>query len=69
MYQRARKLASLSNSSPQQFVTLAELQLEAYLVSINALSLVDPKSAWIILPFTAEPGNEVLACFISNFDP
>ena len=59
MYQRARKLANIINSQPEQFVNLAELQLEAYLVSINALSLIDPQSAWFVLPISAESGNEV----------
>ncbi len=68
MYQRARKLAGLGNTTSEQFLGLAELQLEAYLVSINALSLVDPKSAWIILPFIADPGNEVSACSILSFE-
>ncbi|KAJ3536697.1 hypothetical protein NM688_g6802 [Phlebia brevispora] len=58
MYQRARKLAELSSNNPEQFTSLAGLQLEAYLVSMNALSIVDTKSAWIILPFTTEAGNE-----------
>ena len=65
MYQRARKLASLSSSNPEQFLSLGELQLEAYIISINALSLVDPKSAWIVLPYTADVSNEVWACYIS----
>lgn len=62
MYQRARKLAALSTSEPQQFKILAEQRLEAYAVSINALSLVDSKSAWIVLPFTADSNNEVRTC-------
>lgn len=61
MYQRARKLGNISSNGPEQFLNLAELQLEAYLVSINALSLIDPKSAWFVLPISAETGNEVSA--------
>ncbi|THH33738.1 hypothetical protein EUX98_g479 [Antrodiella citrinella] len=49
MYQRARKLAGFT-SDPADFHALADLQLEAYAVSINALSLVDPNSAWFVLP-------------------
>ena len=64
MYQRARKLAVLRNSNAELFVNLGELQLEAYIVSINALSLVDSKSSWIVLPFTAELENEVSTCDI-----
>ena len=45
-------------------MSLTRLQLEAYIVSINALSLVDPKSAWIVLPFTTDTNNEVSACKI-----
>lgn len=62
MYQRARKLGNVISNNPDQFLTLAELQLEAYLVCINALSLIDPKSAWFVLPISAEGGNEVGAC-------
>ncbi|KAH8105506.1 nucleoporin Nup120/160-domain-containing protein [Cristinia sonorae] len=51
MYQRARKLSALS-TDPAEFHSLAEMQLEACTVSINALSLVDPKSAWFVLPAT-----------------
>lgn len=62
MYQRARKLGNAISNNPVQFLDLAELQLEAYLVSINALSLIDPKSAWFVLPISAESGNEVRIC-------
>lgn len=62
MYQRARKLANVIGSNPDQFISLAEQQLEAFVVSINALSLIDPKSAWFVLPLSAETGNEVSAC-------
>ncbi|THG99568.1 hypothetical protein EW026_g2819 [Hermanssonia centrifuga] len=58
MYQRARKLAVLKRKKPERFIELAELQLEAYAVGINALSLVDHKSAWIVLPIGSESGNE-----------
>ena len=65
MYQRARKLGGIIStigSNVAQWVGLAELQLEALLVSMNALSLIDPKSAWFVLPISAENGNEVSAC-------
>ena len=59
MYQRARKLGTVISNNPDQFLNLAELQLEAYTVCINALSLLDPKSAWFVLPISAENSNEV----------
>ncbi|KAI0363723.1 hypothetical protein BV20DRAFT_957701 [Pilatotrama ljubarskyi] len=57
MYQRARKLAALMGD-PAAFLELAELQLEAYLVAMNSLALVDPKNQWITLPVTVETGHE-----------
>ncbi|GLB33440.1 putative nucleoporin Nup120/160 [Lyophyllum shimeji] len=53
MYQRARKLQDLIHD-PTSFASLAEEQLEAYLVAINALSLVEPKNAWVLLPMPAD---------------
>lgn len=58
MYQRARKLAAVMGDA-SAFAELAELQLEAYVVAMNSLALVDPKSQWITLPITAETGHEV----------
>ena len=60
MYQRARKFAAAMGDAAA-FVELAELQLEAYVVAMNALALVDPKSQWVTLPITAETGHEVRA--------
>ncbi|KAL7282041.1 hypothetical protein ACG7TL_003508 [Trametes sanguinea] len=57
MYQRARKLASLMGD-PATFFELAELQLEAYVVAMNSLSLVDSKNQWVTLPITVETGHE-----------
>ncbi|CCM04030.1 uncharacterized protein FIBRA_06187 [Fibroporia radiculosa] len=57
MYQRARKLANLIGD-PSNFTSLTELQLEAYVTSMNALALTDQKSAWIVLPVTAETEHE-----------
>jgi nuclear pore complex protein Nup160 len=55
MYQRARKLAALSNTEePTQFFALAEQQLEALIITSNALALLDQKDAWIILPVAPE---------------
>lgn len=57
MYQRARKLASLVDS-PADFMLLAELQLEAYVVSMNALSLIDSASGWFVVPVVSEHDRE-----------
>lgn len=58
MYQRARKLAALSSAiDSAQYFTLAEQQLEALVISSNALALLDQKDAWILLPLMPEaPG-------------
>lgn len=58
MYQRARKISNLLGD-PANFSSLAELQLEAYVVAMNALSLLDQKTAWIAIPATVETGHEV----------
>lgn len=58
MYQRARKLGSL-RTTPEDFLAISELQLEAYAVSINSLSLVDEKCAWFTMPVTLESNFEV----------
>lgn len=49
MYQHARRIAPLVASSAQ-FTEISELQAESLLVAMNALSLIEPKSAWISLP-------------------
>ena len=58
MYQRARKLAALSNAIDQtQYFPLVEQQLEALIISSNALALLDQKDAWVVLPLVPEwPG-------------
>lgn len=56
MYQRARKFSAAMGDAAA-FVELAELQLEAYVVAMNALALVDPRSQWITLPIIAEAGQ------------
>ena len=58
MYQRARKLEALMGDA-SAFAELADLQLEAYAVAMNALALVDSKSQWITLPIVSETGREV----------
>ncbi|TCD70458.1 hypothetical protein EIP91_003219 [Steccherinum ochraceum] len=57
MYQRAKKLAALTQD-PAEFHSLADLQMDAYGVSMNALSLVDPKNAWFVLPAGEGGGRE-----------
>ena len=55
MYQRARKLAALSNTDePTLYFALAEQQVEALVITSNALSLLDQKDGWIILPVALE---------------
>ena len=49
MYQRARKLEDVI-SDATSFLAFAESRLEALSVATNALSLVDEKSAWIVMP-------------------
>lgn len=53
MYQRARKLRDITVDAAS-FVSLAEDQLEALSVAINALCLVDEKSAWILVPVSLD---------------
>jgi len=64
MYQRARKLHDLMGE-PALFFSLVEDQLEAYMVAINALSLVDQKNAWIILPVSLDNVHEVCVAMLS----
>ncbi len=49
MYQWARKLEDVI-ADATSFVSLAESQLEALSIATNALSLVDEKFAWIVMP-------------------
>lgn len=63
MYQRARKLGDLMGNDPSNVFTLAEQQLEAYLVAINSLSLVDEDSAWVLLPSTVESADHASQLF------
>jgi len=58
MYQRAQKLKD-PIGDPSLIVSLGEEQLEAYLVAMNALSLLDQKNAWIVMPVYGETGREV----------
>ncbi|KAJ3566967.1 hypothetical protein NP233_g6671 [Leucocoprinus birnbaumii] len=49
MYQHAQKLAAAIVDATS-FAERAQAQLEAIMIAINALSLVDTKNAWIIVP-------------------
>lgn len=71
MYQRARRFAALAASVPpndlSQFLFLAEQQLDAYLVAINALALVDSKvGAYIVLPVNADEPSSHLSGMVSQ---
>jgi len=48
MYLQSEQLASAVND--RKSFTRAELSLEAIMIAINALSLVDSNNAWIIVP-------------------
>jgi len=57
MYQRVRKLQDLIDD-PTQLLALAEEQLEAYIVAMNSLALLDRPNAWIVMPISVENGRE-----------
>ncbi|KAG6861191.1 hypothetical protein C0995_002818 [Termitomyces sp. Mi166 len=57
MYQRARRLQDLI-TDPTLFASLAEEQLEAYNLAINAFSLVDSRNAWVLLPLPTDQTYE-----------
>ncbi|KAJ3743459.1 nucleoporin Nup120/160-domain-containing protein [Lentinula detonsa] len=58
MYQRARKLQELMIRDPSLVTRLASDQLEAYMISMNALSLADSKNLWFLLPNSIDAKNE-----------
>lgn len=47
MYQRARKLRNLMNA--ENVTSFIDETAESYLLSLNSLSLADPKTAWLIV--------------------
>ena len=51
MYIRARKLADLLGGSTHS-VAIAELEVEALCVTLNALSLLVEKNPWLVVPST-----------------
>lgn len=69
MYQRARKLHDLIGD-PAELLSLAEEELEAYMVAMNSLALVDRQNAWIVIPATGENTGEVSdsVLFIIGFE-
>lgn len=54
MYQRARILDQQVTETVDMRFMLLSLQLEAYIVAINALCLLDDRDAWISLPLADE---------------
>jgi hypothetical protein len=66
MYQRARKLHHLIGD-PTLFFSLVEDQLEAYMVAMNALSLLEKKNAWILFPVSLDHLYEVCVT-VSSLD-
>lgn len=62
MYQRARKIHDLIGE-PAHLLTLAEEQLEAYMVAMNSLALLDRPNAWVVMPVAADDGREVCNLF------
>lgn len=59
MYQRGRKLHNLIPGSTD-VAALAEEELEAYMVALNSLALIDRDSAWFSMPLVTESGQEVI---------
>lgn len=60
MYHFGRRLSPLIEESPQ-LSAIAEMQTQAYLVAMNALSLLDPKNAWITLRNPPEASSPVVS--------
>lgn len=58
MYQHGRRLAEIP-CRPGEFGELATLQARAYLGAVNALSLVNPDNAWVVLPVTVDSAANV----------
>lgn len=56
MYQRARKFRDLNSINNMEYV---DEQIEAYLIAINALALLDPRDAWILVSLPLHQGEEV----------
>lgn len=67
MYKRARKLVALMGGAADP-LELTKLACEAYVVAINALSMLDPKQAWFAYPISAEPEDRVCVLYLSGID-
>ena len=59
MYQRARKVQDVI-TDVASFISLAEDQLEGLSVAVNALSLVDEKTAWVLMPVVSDPVSDYI---------
>jgi hypothetical protein len=62
MYQRARKLQENAAQSTD-VIALMEEQLDAYLLAINSLSLLDTKCAWVV---TQAPPSVIIDVEVSR---
>jgi len=58
MYLQARKLGD-KISDADDYELLSTMQIQALLVAINSLSLVEPRNAWFTIPLAADTGREV----------
>jgi nuclear pore complex protein Nup160 len=67
MYQRARKLQDVI-TDVTSFIALAEDQLEALSVAVNALNLVDEKNAWVLMPIVSDTVSNVYKDHIIMFN-
>ena len=65
MYQRALKLQEIT-STAQLFVSFGEEQLDSLSIAINALTLVDENSQWVILPVVPDAVSR--ASFFDDLD-
>ncbi|KZT41120.1 hypothetical protein SISSUDRAFT_1059684 [Sistotremastrum suecicum HHB10207 ss-3] len=58
MYEHARRLSGFSVES-NRLVEIRRQEAEAYLIAINALSLLEPNSAWIVVPLFRSVSSEL----------
>ena len=61
MYQRALKLQEITTTA-QLFVSFGEEQLDSLSIAINALTLVDENSQWVILPVIPDAVSHAPLC-------
>lgn len=67
MYQRARKLQDVI-TDVTSFIALAEDQLEALSVAVNALNLVDEKNAWVLMPIVSDAVSNIHRDHLTMFN-